>query len=75
VEANDISPLQSKVGSYFSKTEENSFSEFVCHKSYPRFRNFSCRADCGGTITVRGAHGSAVKNSLNDGFLEFLNEV
>lgn len=32
------------------------------------------RADCGGTITVRGAHGSAVKNSLNDGFLEFLNK-
>ncbi|XP_047085963.1 probable aminodeoxychorismate synthase, chloroplastic isoform X1 [Lolium rigidum] len=32
------------------------------------------RADCGGTVTVRGAHGSAVKNSLNDGFLEFLNK-
>lgn len=32
------------------------------------------RADCGGTITVRGSHGSAVKNSLNDGFLEFLNK-
>lgn len=32
------------------------------------------RANCGGTITIRGAHGSAVKNSLKDGFLEFLNK-
>ncbi|CAM0909683.1 unnamed protein product [Alopecurus aequalis] len=32
------------------------------------------RANSGGTITVRGAHGSAVKNSLKDGFLEFLNK-
>uniref|UniRef100_A0ACD5ZBN8 Uncharacterized protein n=1 Tax=Avena sativa TaxID=4498 RepID=A0ACD5ZBN8_AVESA len=32
------------------------------------------RANCGGTITVRGAHGSAEKNSLKDGFLEFLNK-
>ncbi|XP_037457243.1 probable aminodeoxychorismate synthase, chloroplastic isoform X4 [Triticum dicoccoides] len=32
------------------------------------------RANCGGTITIRGAHGSAVKNSLKDGFLEFLHK-
>ncbi|XP_010227414.1 probable aminodeoxychorismate synthase, chloroplastic isoform X3 [Brachypodium distachyon] len=31
-------------------------------------------ANCGGTITTRGAHGSAVRNSLKDGFLEFLNK-
>lgn len=38
------------------------------------FHLSSQRANCGGTITVRGAHGSAVKNSLKDGFLEFLNK-
>ncbi|KAF7097500.1 hypothetical protein CFC21_099311 [Triticum aestivum] len=32
------------------------------------------RANCGGTITIRGVHGSAVKNSLKDGFLEFLHK-
>ncbi|XP_044956771.1 probable aminodeoxychorismate synthase, chloroplastic isoform X1 [Hordeum vulgare subsp. vulgare] len=38
------------------------------------FHLSSQRANCGGTITIRGAHGSAVKNSLKDGFLEFLHK-